>query len=603
MRGFGLGGTDVGKADATSRHGRDRRIIGRADGRWRRRVATALLGVTVLAAGSLAGIGPAEANAPGHPGTPSAPTTVFTEDFENGVSAAVATLPDYTGAAPLAETYAADPAWLTLCNGLIVSEQAPASPPAGVNCGGFWEANKQMAAALGTWAGGDASTNHSLTAYTQGGDPGAGRIQLQTVKPIPLSADNRFLTFSVDAAAQNCFTTHPLLAFYLLDGGTARAAFNSPIDPCQNPGKVISGTSVGTYASNGSVLFTGDSAGIRLVNEQESGNGNDGALDNVRLLDATPQLDQGFAPAQLPVGAPTTLTFTVTNTSELAAKDGWSFTAQLPAGLQLDGGSAATSCGSGTATADAAHGSVTVHGDLAAGQQDCTATVRLTSTTGGTYQVCGSAITDTVGVDLPGCTSVTFTAPVFDARSHGVQLTSPLLHVGPLAKSAHSCTSLPGDDSHSVLSAGLGTVGGLGVLTTDASGTVGADGSRTAAAHAQATGINLLGGLITADLLGTSAQARQPLTDTGPGVITLTGATTLTNLRVAGVTVAANAAPNTTIALPLVGSLVVNQQTPVAAGKGITVTALSLTLLTGVHVTIAQSTAALLTTTDTCPAS
>ncbi|MYS23647.1 hypothetical protein GA0115240_154739 [Streptomyces sp. DvalAA-14] len=602
MRDFGLGEIGAAGADAAPRRGRDGRVVGRPHGRWRRRVAGALLGATVLAAGSLAAVGPAEANAPGSPGIPSAPTTVFTEGFENGEGAAVTPLPDYTGGAPLAETYSADPAWLTSCNGLLVSEQAPATAPAGANCGGFWAANKQMAAALGTWAGGDAATNHSLTAYTQG-DPGAGRTELQTVTPIPLSADHRFLTFSVDAAAQNCFTTHPLLAFYLLDGGTARAAFSSPIDPCQHPGQVISGTSVGTYASNGSVLFSGDSAGIRLVNEQASGNGNDGAIDNVRLLDATPQLDQGFAPAQLPVGAPSTLTFTVTNTSELAAKDGWSFTARLPAGLRLDGDSAATTCGSGTAAADAADGSVTVHGDLAAGQQDCTATVRLTSTTGGTYQVCGSAITDPVGVDLPGCASVTFTAPVFDARSHGVRLTSPLLGVGPLPVSAHSCTSLPGDDSHSVLSAGLGSVGGLGVLTTDASGTVDADGTRTAAAHAQATGVNLLGGLITADLVGTSAQARQSLTGTGPGAITSTGTTTLTGLRVAGVAVAADAAPNTTIAVPLVGSLVVNQQTPVAAGKGITVTALSLTLLTGAHVTVAQSTAALLTTTDACPAS
>ncbi|WP_405579208.1 choice-of-anchor P family protein [Streptomyces sp. NBC_01190] len=565
-------------------------------------MAAALVGVSMVAAGTLAGVGPAAANAPGHPGTPSAPRTVFTEGFENGEGAAVTPLPDYTGAAPQGQTYAADPAWLTSCNGLLVSQQAPASPPAGVNCGGFWAANKQMAAALGTWAGGDAATNHSLTAYTSG-NPGAGRTELETVRPIPLSAANRFLAFSVDAAAQNCFTNHPLLAFYLLDGGAARAAFSSPIDPCQNPGQVIGGTSVGTYASNGSVLFSGDSAGIRLVNEQASGNGNDGAIDNVRLLDATPQLDQAFAPARLPVGAPTTLTFTITNTSELAAKNGWSFTAQLPAGLRLDGGSAATSCGSGTATADAANGTVTVHGDLAAGQQDCTATVQLTSITGGTYQVCGSAITDAVGVDLPGCASVTFTAPVFDARSHGVRLTSPLLDIGPLAPSAHSCTPLPGEDDHSVLSAGLGSVGTLGALTTDASGTIGADGSRTAAAHARTAGVNLLGGLITADLVGTSAQARQPLTDNGPGAITLTGATTLTNLRVAGVAVAADAAPNTTIGLPLVGSLVINQQTPIAAGKGITVTALSLTLLTGVHVTIAQSTAALLTTTDPCPAS
>ncbi|WP_405021227.1 hypothetical protein OHV05_34310 [Kitasatospora sp. NBC_00070] len=602
MRDFELGGAGIGSADAALRRRIRRRESGRASGRWRTRLATALLGVVALAAGSLAAIGPAEANAPGNPGTPSAPTTVFVEGFENGQGSAVTLLTDYTGPAPLAEGYTADPAWLTACNGLIVSAQGPASPPPGVNCGGFWAANKQMAAALGTWAGNSAATNHSLTAYTSA-NPGAGRTELQTVQPIPLSAQNRFLTFSVDAAAQNCFASHPLLAFYLLDGGTARPAFSSPIDPCNNPGQVINGTAVGTYAGNGSVLFTGDSAGIRLVNEQASGGGNDGAIDNIRLLDATPQLDQGFAPATLPVGAPTTLTVTVTNTAELAAKNGWSFTTQLPAGLVLDGASAATGCGSGTATADAAQGTLTVHGDLAAGQQSCTATVRLTSTTGGSYQVCGSAITARVGVDLPGCSSVTFTAPVFDARAHGVRLTSPLTGIGPLAPSAHSCTALPGEDDHTVLGAGLGGVGTLGVLTTDASGAVDPDGTRTAAAHAQVAGVNLLGGLVTADLVGTSAQARQPLTGTGPGAITLTGATTLTNLRVAGVTVSADTAPNTTIGLPLVGSLVVNQQTPLAGGKGITVTALSLTLLSGVHLTIAQSTAALLTSTDACPAS
>jgi hypothetical protein len=85
-------------------------------------------------------------------------------------------------------------------------------------------------------------------------------------------------------------------------------------------------------------------------------------------------------------------------------------------------------------------------------------------------------------------------------------------------------------------------------------------------------------------------------------VSALNGTTTLNRLRVAGLAVSADAAPNTTIGLPLVGSLVVNQQTQIAGGKGITVTALSLTLLSGVHLTVAQSTAALLTATDPCPA-
>ena len=568
----------------------------RPTARLRRHAAGAVLGLIALAAACVTGTAPAAANAPGHAGTPSAPVTVFNEDFENGQAGVPTLLDDYTGGGSLAQTYTADPAWLTDCNGLLVSQQSPATPPPGSNCAGGWSPTKQMAAALGTWSGADPATNHAVTAYTQA-NPGGGLIQLQTVKPIPLTATGRFLTFSVDAAAQNCFAAHPLLSFYLLDGTDALPTSTSPIDVCQNPGEVIDGTSVGTYASNGSVLFSGSSAGIRLVNEQPSGTGNDGAFDDIRLLDATPQLDLSTTPAQLPVGAPAALTFTLTNTSELAAKNGWSFTAQLPSGLTLADSSTTTTCGSGHATPGTAAGALDVGGDLASGQSSCTVTVHVTSTLGGTYRLCADAITDQVGIDPPGCTSVAFTAPVFDARSHGAQL----LGAVAIAPSAHECTTAPGSDSHTVLSAGLGTVADLGVITTDASGSTAADGTRTATADARTEGISLLGGLVTADSLSTTAQARSPLTGSGPGPVTAQGSTTFAHLRIAGLAVSANPAPNTGITLPLVGSLILNQQTPTANGRGITVTALSLTLLTGIRLTISQSTAALLTSADACP--
>ncbi|MHA6763885.1 choice-of-anchor P family protein [Streptacidiphilus sp. PAMC 29251] len=571
-----------------------------------RRAATAVAALTALAAvgltgaTGLTGVAPAYADAPGHPGTPSAPAVVFSEDFENGQAGTPTLLTDYTGTGPLAETYTAAPAWLTGCNGLLVSQQAPATPPPGTGCAGYWSATKQMAAALGTWSGADPATNHAVTAYTQG-DPGGGLTELQTVKPIPLHATGRFLTFSVDAAAQNCFTNHPLLSFFLLDGSAALPTSTSPIDVCQTPGAVIGGTSVGTYASNGSVLFSGATAGIRLVNDQASGNGNDGAIDNIRLLDATPQLDLSASPAQLPIGAPAALTFTLTNTSELAAKNGWSFTAHLPTGLSLAAPGATTTCGTGHATPGPDGSTLQVGGNLAAGQSSCTVTVQVTSSADASYQLCAAAITDQVGVDPPGCASVTFTAPVFDARANGARLTSPLLGIGPVDPSAHECTTAAGADTHTVVSAGLGTLGGLGAVTTDAAGAIDHDGTRTATAHAQTAGINLLAGVISADAVTTSAQARSALTSGGPGPVSVQGSTVLTHLRVLGAAVAANPAPNTTIDLPLVGSLVLNQQTPVAGGRGITVTALSLTLLTGTHLTVAQSTAALLTSTDTCP--
>src|SRR5690606_814348 len=62
---------------------------------------------------------------------------------------------------------------------------------------------------------------------------------------------------------------------------------------------------------------------------------NDGAFDDIRLLDVTPHLNKGFDPARVPVGQTSRLTFTITNTSELSAKDGWSFTDTLPAGLTM----------------------------------------------------------------------------------------------------------------------------------------------------------------------------------------------------------------------------------------------------------------------------
>jgi hypothetical protein len=115
--------------------------------------------------------------------------------------------------------------------------------------------------------------------------------------------------------------------------------------------------------------------------------------------------------------------------------------------------------------------------------------------------------------------------------------------------------------------------------------------------------VSLLSGLITADEILTGAQAQEPVTSSGPGTVAISGTTTFTNLRVAGIAIAANPAPNTTISLAGATTVVLNKQTPIAGGDGITVIALDVTLLTGTHVTIGESTAALLSPTASCPVS
>ncbi|WP_327217172.1 choice-of-anchor P family protein [Streptomyces cyaneofuscatus] len=519
---------------------------------------------------------------------------LFDEGFENAPGAP-RLLTSYTGAPPLAETYTADPAWLTACNGWLVSAADPATAPAGSGCGTSWPSQQAMASALAEWAGGDPAANHAVTAYTAG-NPGAGKTQLETVQPVPVAANGRFLTFSVDAAAVNCFAAHPLLEFFLLDGQQAIPAFTDPIDTCTDADTVTAnGTRVGTYAGDDAVLFSGPSAGVRMVNAQASGTGNDGAIDNLRILDATPQLSTAFAPDPVGVGDSTTLTFTVTNTTEKAAKRGWSFTEQLPPGLVADPGSATTDCPSGTVTVDPGGHRLTSGGDLAAGQESCTITVRVTSARSGTYTLCATATTARHGIDPPGCTSVTFVALLMDAHAQAV--TAP--PTAPLAPADVTCTEDPATDGAQLGNTHVGSsTGSFTSATTHATGTVGTGGARTATSTATVNGLHLLGGLVSAGTARATATATAP---TALGTIGATGATTLTGARVGNTTLATHPAPNTVITLPQLGTVTLNEQRMYGDGRGLVVNALHVRLSDGTDIIVGGTRASLTRTPGPCP--
>ncbi|GAA0934777.1 DUF7507 domain-containing protein [Nonomuraea longicatena] len=328
-------------------------------------------------------------------------------------------LANYTGAT--GETYTADPYWLSRanCNGFILKyANATRAPNDCVN--GPADANmsyarlRSLAYGLGLLNGTTPPTANSvLAAYTNTAP--VGQVQLQTVSPIPLPpGGNRFIAFSVNAAAVNCDKAHPLMQFELLDGATAIPT-GGQIDACTSGGSDVTvpdpqgGTvkvHTGTYATDAGVLFGGSSLGIRLLNQQPASTGNDGAIDDIRVLDVTPQLDKGFSPDTVPSGGQSTLTFTITNTAELGAKNGWSFTDDLPAGLTVASPTATTDCPGTTVTAPLGGDTVEVTGNIAKGQQVCTVSVQVTATTG--VYINGPGNTTTKGLDPPGASTVTF---------------------------------------------------------------------------------------------------------------------------------------------------------------------------------------------------
>jgi hypothetical protein len=343
------------------------------------------------------------------PAVPDPATVLFSEGFENSPQATVTPVTSYQGAAPLNQTYKTDPQWApdaTSCNGLITAFVDPrycVSPVADANV-------RLMARKLGTFAG-DATPddNHVVSAYTdQGRDPGPNNIELETVKPITLpGSDSRFLVFSADVADVTCGPLRPspattLFAFFLLTGSSEIPLASAPTDVCSAGDDLGNNVIGGRITSEGSILFSGSQLGVRLRNGQGSGYGNDHAFDNILVSDASPQLDKAFGAASVTRGDATSLTFTVTNTDDLVAKNGWSFTDKLPVELQVatpDG--ASTTCQSGAVTVAAGGQSIKVTGDLAAGQSSCTATVNVLGTQAGVASNGAGQLT-TTGLREPG---------------------------------------------------------------------------------------------------------------------------------------------------------------------------------------------------------
>ncbi|MCL2737091.1 MAG: Ig-like domain-containing protein, partial [Propionibacteriaceae bacterium] len=353
---------------------------------------------------------PASAAVPGKPGVPQAPTSVFKEDFDtNNTPLSLREYP--TASAP---RYTADEAWLPVpsgtvdlgkggCNGWIMNSMS--SQPTGIqdeSCrySDMWTQLRNMGRELGLAQGmnaSDAARNNILSASTNKPDMSqvAGYMIKSTNKvntnPVP---GGRFYGVTAYFAAANCDRDYPYRTpryqdpserFDLIVDGVP-TTLATGLNPCAIGDAKPDLLRVAKLNSSAMLLAAnggGHDLGFRLYQATPSGNGNDVAFDAPEIIDMTPQLDQEFIPAVVPVGATSVWTFTITNTTDLQAKNGWSFSAPLPTGLST-AGAATTTC-SGTSV-DVSGGLVSVsHGSLNLNQAYCTVSVPVSPDASGSY--------------------------------------------------------------------------------------------------------------------------------------------------------------------------------------------------------------------------
>ncbi|MCL2736004.1 MAG: Ig-like domain-containing protein [Propionibacteriaceae bacterium] len=406
-------------------------------------MALAMVSLSTLGSGLASDLLATANAAPGTPGVPQDPTPVFSETF--GTAGTVSTpmsLRDYPS--PSAPLYTADTNWWppvgtdttgnTGCNGWILNSTTPIPPDSrDTTCkkSSMWDLQQHMALVLGQAQGmSNPAANNVLTASTN-------RYDLTQVAGYMLRANNlvtvqgdRFYGVSAYFAAVNCYAMSPQNNYkdpserfdLMVDGTPTTLA--TGLNPCTSGTLVGSGWNAVRWArlDSGAMLLPAGShnLGMQLYQATASGVGNDVAFDTPSIVDMTPQLDQAFSPSLVPVGGSSVLTFTITNTTDLQAKPGWSFSEPMPTGLTLSGTPSTTCAGGAVSTSG---GTVLASGNLNRGQASCTVTVPVTVTTAGSYTLSPSYVT-VHALSLPGSATISTTELQLSATASPTSVTT-----------------------------------------------------------------------------------------------------------------------------------------------------------------------------------
>ena len=409
-------------------------------------------------------------------GDPAEPTLVWSEDFENGQGDTPTKIGDYVsdnGTKYTTGTFWSDYA---NCNGVITnyrtglpltkiagSDQGQATFPSGMCTTGVFNGNysqvnmRRMVDVLGQVGAGSAGgttadptnastattqNNHAVAEWTTEGSAAAGDTTVFSAAKLPVTAPSNahYYTTAVDVAETSCAyrggVNNSKLDFYLNLDGTETKVNTDPIQACTDPrltyytspvpanltqstatwGNAGAYVGAGHFYSDRALLLTPaqmSNIGLIMRNQTLSGSGNDFAVDNIRLYDATPSMAKSFSPTTITQGGTSRLTFTITNTADLAEKAGWSYTDDLPDNVSVASNpNVSTTCLNSAATdgssaaVSTTSDKITVNGSLATNMASCTVSLDVTSDTVGTYTNGAKNVTPN-GLNPPGDATLT----------------------------------------------------------------------------------------------------------------------------------------------------------------------------------------------------
>jgi len=238
------------------------------------------------------------------------------------------------------------------------------------------------------------------------------------------------LTFTIDNSASALDATsldftdnlpagvvvaNPANASTTCTGGTLTAI------PASGTITYTGGTVVAGLSCTVSVDVTSATVGahVNTTGDLTSSSGNSGTASDTLTVEGPPLFSKAFAPALVPQGGISTLTFTIDNTGTSIAATGLDFTDNLPSGMEVaNPANASTTCTGGTITAVPGSSVVTYSGGTVAASTSCSVSVdivataagSLVNTTGELTSSAGSSgtATDTLEVDGPPLFSKSF---------------------------------------------------------------------------------------------------------------------------------------------------------------------------------------------------
>ena len=260
-----------------------------------------------------------------------------------------------------------------------------------------------------------------------------------------------------------------------VSNGSATAAFSS--------------TGAGTYRFT--VSYSGDTNYMpRLAQCNDPG-------ESVTVAGsvAPPTITKSFQKGSIPLGATTTLAFTIGNpAANTVALTGVQFTDSLPAGLLVATPNALSgSCGGGAITAVAGSGAVSLSGATLATNSSCTFSVNVTGTTAGQKKNMVAASSANGGTSAPAQATLKVLAPPQIVKAFGAST----IVLGAATTLSFTITN-PAANPAALKGVALTDTLPAGLVVTNPNGLVGSCGSGTITAVAGSGTVKLAGATLSA---------------------------------------------------------------------------------------------------------